>query len=49
MAFNENVEWKYIRDDKKSQAIQRSNDTDKQELYKNQREFMLSEFDAKIN
>ena len=48
MVINENVEWIYIRDDEKSQANQRTNDINKQELYKNQREFMLSEFDGKI-
>lgn len=48
MSFNNNIEWDYIRDDKKSQAMQREVDTNNTELYFNQREFMLSEFKSTI-
>ena len=49
MSYNENVEWKYIRDSNKSQAIARSHDKNKKEIYQNQREFMLSEFNQTIS
>jgi len=48
MSFNNKVEWDYIRDDKKSQAMQRAGDKNNTELYFNQREFMLSEFNLTI-
>ena len=48
MSINDNIEWEYIRDISKSQAMERSKNKSKQELYWNQREFMLSEFDVNI-
>ena len=48
MSINDNVEWVYIRDEHKSQTIKRRKNKSKQELYWNQREFMLSEFDVNI-
>ena len=48
MSINNNVEWIYIREENKSQAIERSKNKNKTELYKNLREFMLSEFNKNI-
>jgi len=48
MSINDNVEWVYIRDEHKSQAIKRKQNKNKMQLYWNQREFMLSEFDVNI-
>ena len=48
MSYNDNFEWDYIRDENKSQAIDRSKDKIKQELYYNQREFMLSDLNPHI-
>ena len=48
MSFNDKIEWDYIRDDKKSQAMQRAVDKNNTELYFNQREFMLSEFNLNL-
>ena len=42
MVYNDNIEWKYIKEVNKSQAMQRANNIQKQELYYNIREFMLS-------
>ena len=48
MYYNNNIEWEYICDKTKSQAIDRKKNINKTELYYNQIEFMLSEFKNNI-
>lgn len=48
MSFNDNITWEYIRDENKSQAIERSKNKLEKEIYYNQKEFMISEFNNKI-
>ena len=44
MSYNNNIEWAYIRDENKSQAMQRNKSKIEMNKYKKLREFMISHF-----